>query len=118
MRALRLVILAGVASFILSRTSLGRFTFAMGSNEEALRLSGVNIDGWKIAVYALAGAICAEIGAAPSRRCNHSRWPPSSSMAMTTFQLFLRASASQAAIIFLQSSSVRQGLVFIGAYVT
>jgi hypothetical protein len=38
------------------------------------------------AVCALAGAICAEIGGAPSRRCSHSRWPPSSTMAMLTAQ--------------------------------
>src|SRR5882724_5085771 len=29
------------AAFILARTALGRFIFALGSNEEALRLSGV-----------------------------------------------------------------------------
>ena len=52
------LILFGVAilaSIILNRTALGRYTFALGSNEEAARLSGVNVDAWKIAVYALAG---------------------------------------------------------------
>ena len=58
-------------------------------------------------------AISALAGVAPSMRSSHSRCPPSSRTAMTTFHLFLRASASQAAPIFLQSSSVRQGLVFI-----
>ena len=43
--------LAIVASVILNRTALGRYTFALGSNEEAARLSGVNVDAWKIAVY-------------------------------------------------------------------
>ena len=46
-----------VANFILSRTVLGRYTFALGSNEEATRLSGVNVDVWKMAVYTLAGTI-------------------------------------------------------------
>src|SRR5437773_6312141 len=32
-----------IASLVLSRTILGRFTFALGSNEEAARLSGVNV---------------------------------------------------------------------------
>src|SRR5689334_18296585 len=32
-----------VASFILSRTVLGRYAFALGSNEEATRLSGVSV---------------------------------------------------------------------------
>jgi ribose transport system permease protein len=44
-----------VASIILNRTIMGRYTYALGSNEEATRLSGVNVDRWKIAVYALCG---------------------------------------------------------------
>ena len=38
---------AFLAHIILSRTILGRYTFAMGSNEEATRLSGVNVVAWK-----------------------------------------------------------------------
>ncbi len=44
-----------IASLVLTKTSLGRYTFALGSNEEATRLSGVNVDRWKIAVYATGG---------------------------------------------------------------
>lgn len=44
-----------IASLILTRTVLGRYTFALGSNEEATRLSGVNVDNWKIAVYGVSG---------------------------------------------------------------
>ena len=51
--------------------------------------------------------------AAPSRRCSHSRWPPSSTMAMVTAQLFLSASASAAAAMALTSASSRIGLVFM-----
>jgi len=43
------------AHIILTRTILGRYTFAMGSNEEATRLSGVNVAVWKTAVFTLAG---------------------------------------------------------------
>ena len=45
-----------VAALILTKTILGRYTFALGSNEEATRLSGVNTDAWKMAIYALGGA--------------------------------------------------------------
>jgi ribose transport system permease protein len=45
----------------------------MGSNEEALRLSGVNIDGWKIAVYALAGAVCGIAGVLIASRINSAQ---------------------------------------------
>lgn len=44
-----------VANLILTKTILGRYTFAIGSNEEATRLSGVNVAAWKTAVYALCG---------------------------------------------------------------
>jgi len=46
---------AVIAHIVLTRTALGRYTFALGSNEEATRLSGVNVDRWKIAVYAICG---------------------------------------------------------------
>lgn len=61
------------ASFILERTLLGRFTFALGSNEEAVRLSGVNTDRWKIAVYALAGGICGIAGLLIASRLNSAQ---------------------------------------------
>lgn len=44
-----------VSLFILNRTKFGRYTLAIGSNEEAARLSGVNTDRWKIAVYTVCG---------------------------------------------------------------
>ena len=46
---------AAVAWVLLNKTVLGRYTFAIGSNEEATRLSGVNVDRWKIAVYVVGG---------------------------------------------------------------
>ena len=68
-----LFLVAAVAAFILGRTVLGRFIFALGSNEEALRLSGVNIDRWKIAVYALAGGVCAVAGILIASRINSAQ---------------------------------------------
>jgi ribose transport system permease protein len=44
-----------VAFIILNKTRLGRYTYAIGSNEEAVRLSGVNVDRWKIGVYVISG---------------------------------------------------------------
>lgn len=62
-----------VASVILNMTILGRYTFAIGSNEEAVRLSGVNVDRWKIAIYALAGAIVGIAGILISSRLNSAQ---------------------------------------------
>jgi len=43
------------AHLVLSRTVLGRYTYAIGGNEEAARLSGVNIRRIKITNYAISG---------------------------------------------------------------
>ncbi|WP_395821930.1 ABC transporter permease [Devosia sp.] len=64
---------AVIASFVLTRTALGRYTFALGSNEEAVRLSGVNVDRWKIAVYASAGAVCGIAGLLIASRLNSAQ---------------------------------------------
>jgi ribose transport system permease protein len=45
-----------IAAFILSKTIIGRYTYAIGSNEEATRLSGISTDAWKIGIYAMSGA--------------------------------------------------------------
>jgi len=62
-----------IAAFVLSKTALGRYTFALGSNEEAVRLSGVNVDRWKIAVYATAGSICGVAGILIASRLNSAQ---------------------------------------------
>ena len=68
-----LFLVALAASYVLRRTVLGRYTFALGSNEEAVRLSGVNTDRWKIAVYALAGGICGIAGILIASRLNSAQ---------------------------------------------
>ena len=49
-----------IGHIILSRTRFGRYVYAMGSNEEAAILSGINVVGYKILVYVLSGT-CAGI---------------------------------------------------------
>lgn len=44
-----------IASLILHKTKFGRYVYAIGSNEEAARLSGINTSNWKVAVYTLSG---------------------------------------------------------------
>jgi ribose transport system permease protein len=62
-----------VASLILTKTTLGRYTFALGSNEEATRLSGVNVDRWKIAVYTLGGFFSGLAGILIASRMNSAQ---------------------------------------------
>jgi ribose/xylose/arabinose/galactoside ABC-type transport system permease subunit len=54
------IIMVGVyfiAHFALKRTKLGRYTYAIGGNEEAAVLSGVNVRFYKTAVYGLCGML-------------------------------------------------------------
>jgi ribose transport system permease protein len=62
-----------IAHFILSNTVLGRYTFALGSNEEASRLSGVNVNAWKIAVYSLTGIFAGLAGVVVASRVNSAQ---------------------------------------------
>jgi ribose transport system permease protein len=62
-----------VASLVLTKTILGRYTFALGSNEEAARLSGVNVDRWKMAVYTLAGLFSGLAGVLIGARLNSAQ---------------------------------------------
>lgn len=62
-----------IASLILSKTVLGRYTFALGSNEEATRLSGVSVDRWKIAVYTLCGTFAGLGGVLIASRLNSAQ---------------------------------------------
>jgi ribose transport system permease protein len=47
--------LAMLAALVMRRTLLGRWAFAIGSNEAAARLCGVRVSRVKVATYALAG---------------------------------------------------------------
>jgi len=62
-----------IANIILTKTILGRYTFALGSNEEATRLSGVNVAAWKIAVYTLAGTFAGLGGVIIASRLNSAQ---------------------------------------------
>ncbi len=68
-----LFLVAAAISYVLGRTVLGRYCFALGSNEEAVRLSGVNTDAWKMAIYALAGGICGIAGLLIASRLNSAQ---------------------------------------------
>ncbi|BEP44330.1 ABC transporter permease [Variovorax sp. V15] len=68
-----LFLVAVAASIVLNRTILGRYTFALGSNEEAVRLSGVNTDFWKIVVYTVSGSICGIAGLLIASRLNSAQ---------------------------------------------
>ncbi|QIZ77116.1 ribose ABC transporter permease [Ferrimonas lipolytica] len=51
-----------LAWVLLTHTRLGRYIYAIGGNESAARLSGINVDRVKMAVYGIAGATSALAG--------------------------------------------------------
>jgi ribose transport system permease protein len=58
-------LLAGVA---LNKTLLGRYTYSIGSNEEATALSGINVRKWKIIIYVISGLFIGLAGVLISAR--------------------------------------------------
>jgi ribose transport system permease protein len=62
-----------VAGLMLAKTVLGRYTFAIGSNEEATRLSGVNVDLWKTGVYTVCGIFSGLAGILIAARLNSAQ---------------------------------------------
>ncbi|MDB8987077.1 ribose ABC transporter permease, partial [Parabacteroides merdae] len=48
--------------YILNHTKMGRYTYALGGNEEATKLSGLNTDKIKIWVYTISGILSAIAG--------------------------------------------------------
>ena len=63
-----LIVIAVIAAVVLHRTVLGRYTYSIGSNEEATALSGINVRKWLIVVYTFAGLFTGLAGVLISAR--------------------------------------------------
>lgn len=50
-----MALVVAVGAFVLNKTYFGRYIFALGGNEEAARLAGVNISRMKVFVFAICG---------------------------------------------------------------
>ncbi|WP_239613744.1 ABC transporter permease [Cohnella mopanensis] len=64
---------AVIGSLLLARTIVGRYNFAIGSNEEATRLSGVNVRKWKIIIYMITGVFTGLAGVLMASRLNSAQ---------------------------------------------
>ena len=65
-----LLLTAIVAHIVLRTTTFGRYTYALGSNSEAARLSGVNVKGVLTLVFVLCGALTGLAGIILAGRVN------------------------------------------------
>ena len=54
-----MILIAAVVWYILTRTAFGRHVYATGDDPDAARLAGINTNRTLLAVYTLAGLICA-----------------------------------------------------------
>ncbi|NAW66931.1 ribose ABC transporter permease [Photobacterium halotolerans] len=57
-----MVVVFAAAWYLLNHTRFGRYVYALGGNESATRLSGINVDRVKIGVYAICGLLAALAG--------------------------------------------------------
>lgn len=64
---------ATLAGVVMSKTLLGRYTFSIGSNEEATALSGINVRSWKLWIYTAAGAFTGLAGVVIAARLNSAQ---------------------------------------------
>ncbi len=51
-----------ICFYIMKNTKMGRYTYAIGSNEKTARLSGVNVDAYNILIFTLNGLAAAIAG--------------------------------------------------------
>jgi D-xylose transport system permease protein len=57
-----LMVIAVVMAYIANNTKFGRYTYAIGGNREAARLSGINIRGNTLAIFIVMGFLCGVSG--------------------------------------------------------
>lgn len=66
-------IAAVLAGVVLSKTLIGRYTYSIGSNEQATALSGINVRRWKMWIYTLAGSFTGLAGVVIASRLNSAQ---------------------------------------------
>ncbi|MCZ7543164.1 MAG: GAF domain-containing protein [Anaerolineae bacterium] len=59
---LLLLVIALLASYMLRNTKMGRYAFAIGSNETVTRMSGVRVDYYKIQIYMMSSFLAGIAG--------------------------------------------------------
>ncbi|TDD69651.1 ABC transporter permease [Jiangella aurantiaca] len=65
--------LTALGAVILRKSLLGRYTFAIGSNEEAADISGIDVRKWKILIYTLSGLFMGIAGVVLAARLNSAQ---------------------------------------------
>lgn len=62
-----------VAGLVLKKSVFGRYVYAIGSNEEATALSGINTERWRLGIFTVGGAFTGLAGVLISARLNSAQ---------------------------------------------
>lgn len=65
-----MIVILLIGAFVLNKTYIGRYIYAVGSNDEAARLSGVNVNAIRVLVYTVGGAMSGIAGILMMSRLN------------------------------------------------
>jgi len=77
------LLIYAIVWFILKHTKLGRYTYAMGGNETATRLSGINVDFYKMLIYGICGLLAAIGGIMVMGRLQSGAYQNGTNMTLT-----------------------------------
>ena len=64
------LVVVAIGAIVLSQTKFGRYVYAIGGNEEAVRLSGINTSRYKVAIYGISAFTAALSGVILAARLN------------------------------------------------
>jgi len=78
------LVIYGISWFVLRHTKLGRYTYAMGGNETATRLSGINVDRYKMIIYGISGFLAAIGGIMVMGRLQSGAYQNGTNMTLTS----------------------------------
>jgi ribose transport system permease protein len=78
------LVIYGIGWFVLRHTKLGRYTYAMGGNETAARLSGINVDRYKMIIYGISGFLASIAGVMVMGRLQSGAYQNGTNMTLTS----------------------------------
>ncbi|WP_322101828.1 ABC transporter permease [Paraburkholderia sp. J41] len=103
------LVIFGAFAFMLDRTALGRFFFAVGGNEKAALLSGINTRGVLVCTYAMCALFSSLSGLLMTARVSSGEANIGSSLALESIAACVIAGVS------LRGGTGRVGYVVLGA---
>lgn len=121
--ALVALLFLAIGYFLQQRTRFGRYSYAIGGGEDLARLSGIDVDRYKVLVFAFSGSMAGLAGALESARIGigHSEVGPGQLFAAITAVVIggtplsgARGGVLQSAVGVLIIAVLGSGMIFVG----